>query len=73
MQKVVFFQCLNLADDLGYNNLSCYRKINQTQNPNTPSCNTPFLNQLAKEGIIFTSFYIGAEMIQEGGDWCNPE
>jgi arylsulfatase A-like enzyme len=40
-----------LADDLGYNDLSCY---------GSPLIKTPNLDQLAKEGVRFTSFYVGA-------------
>ena len=45
-----------LADDLGYNDLSCY---------GSPLIKTPNLDQLAKEGVRFTSFYVGAPV-------CSP-
>jgi len=42
---------LIMADDLGYNDLSCYGH---------PEIKTPVLDQLAKDGIRLTSFYSGA-------------
>lgn len=39
------------ADDLGYGDLSCYGH---------PTITTPNLDQMAEEGIRFTSFYAGA-------------
>ncbi|HEY6229354.1 MAG TPA: sulfatase-like hydrolase/transferase, partial [Verrucomicrobiae bacterium] len=42
-----------LADDLGYNDLGCY---------DSPLIKTPNLDQLAKEGVRFTSFYVGASV-----------
>ena len=42
---------LMMADDLGYNDLSCYGSERQK---------TPVLDQLASEGIRLTSFYAGA-------------
>ena len=42
---------LIMADDLGYNDLSCYGSKKQK---------TPVLDQLAKEGIRLTGFYAGA-------------
>ena len=42
---------LMMADDLGYNDLSCYGSKRQK---------TPVLDKLAKEGLRLTSFYSGA-------------
>jgi arylsulfatase A len=41
------------ADDLGYNNLSCY---------GAPKIKTPIIDNMAKEGIRFTDFYAGASV-----------
>ena len=41
---------LIMADDLGYNDLSCY---------GSREIDTPVLDQLAREGIRLTSFYAG--------------
>src|SRR5688572_21949164 len=42
-----------LADDLGYNDLGCF---------GSPLIKTPHLDQMAKEGIRFTSFYVAASV-----------
>lgn len=49
-----------LADDLGYNDLSCYREANAPQADQPPSCQTPNLDKLAQQGMRFTDFYCGA-------------
>ncbi|MBT6722968.1 MAG: sulfatase-like hydrolase/transferase [Planctomycetaceae bacterium] len=41
---------LIMADDLGYNDLSCYGSV---------MIKTPVLDQLAAEGVRLTSFYSG--------------
>ncbi|MEO5803738.1 MAG: sulfatase [Verrucomicrobiota bacterium] len=42
-----------LADDLGYNDLGCF---------GSPLIRTPNLDRMAKEGVRFTSFYVGASV-----------
>ncbi len=42
-----------LADDLGYNDLGCY---------GSPLIKTPHLDRMAREGVRFTSFYVGASV-----------
>lgn len=57
---------LILADDLGYNDLSCYRAARpQTMGGKQPTCQTPNLDQMAEEGMLFTQFYAGAAV-------CSP-
>lgn len=56
---------LLLADDLGYNDLSFYRATLGVQSGDSPSCQTPFIDKLAQEGIYFTDFYSGAAV-------CSP-
>ncbi len=56
---------LMVADDLGYNDLSCYRNANPGQAEKPPTCQTPNIDQLAEEGMRFTSFYCGAAV-------CSP-
>lgn len=41
------------ADDLGYGDLGCYGH---------PTISTPNLNQMAREGMKFTQFYVGASV-----------
>ena len=57
---------LMLADDLGYNDLTCYRKDNHGQSKEfPPTSQTPNIDRLAKAGIRFTDFYCGAAV-------CSP-
>lgn len=56
---------LMLADDLGYNDLSVYRNATPGQSEKPPTCQTPNIDQLAEEGMRFTSFYCGAAV-------CSP-
>ena len=50
-----------LADDLGYNDVSCYRNENFPQQSDSfPTSQTPNLDLLARQGIRFTNFYCGA-------------
>ncbi len=54
-----------LADDLGYNDLSCYRNAHPALSDMPPTCQTPHLDRLAEEGMRFTDFYCGAAV-------CSP-
>ena len=57
---------LILADDLGYNDLSCYRNSNHGQSIEfPPTAQTPNIDKLAEHGIRFTDFYCGAAV-------CSP-
>ena len=56
---------LMVADDLGYNDLSIYRKANPGQAEKPPTSQTPNIDQLADEGMRFTNFYCGAAV-------CSP-
>jgi arylsulfatase A len=56
---------LMVADDLGYNDLSVYRNATPGQADKPPTCQTPNIDQLAEEGLRFTSFYCGAAV-------CSP-
>ena len=56
---------LMVADDLGYNDLSFYRNTVGTQSNDSPTCQTPFIDNLAKSGMYFTDFYSGAAV-------CSP-
>jgi len=54
-----------LADDLGYNDISSYRNDHANLTEQQPTCQTPFVDRLAAEGMRFTSFYAGAAV-------CSP-
>jgi len=56
---------LILADDLGYNDLSCYRDMHPRQSERPPTSRTPHIDNLAEEGMLFTDFYCGAAV-------CSP-
>jgi arylsulfatase A len=57
---------LILADDLGYNDLTCYRSFNHGQSIEfPPTSQTPNIDKLAEAGIRFTDFYCGAAV-------CSP-
>ena len=57
---------LIMADDLGYNDLTCYRNFHDGQSSEySPTCQTPNIDKLAKSGIRFTDFYSGAAV-------CSP-
>lgn len=56
---------LILADDLGYNDLTCYRNSHLAVAERPPTCQTPNIDRLAEEGTRFTDFYSGAAV-------CSP-
>ncbi len=56
---------LILADDLGYNDLSCYRNYTKSFSNNPPTSQTPNIDLLAMNGMQFTNFYCGAAV-------CSP-
>lgn len=56
---------LMMADDLGYNDLSCYRNQHKIISENPPTSQTPNIDDLAKNGMQFTDFYSGAAV-------CSP-
>jgi arylsulfatase A len=56
---------LILADDLGYNDLSCYRHKQEQINDLPSTSQTPNIDRLADEGKRFTNFYCGAAV-------CSP-
>lgn len=50
-----------VADDLGYNDVSCYRDSNlNDKNKKLPTSRTPNIDKLSEQGIRFTDFYSGA-------------
>ena len=54
-----------VADDLGYSDLSCYRNLYPDQGGFSPTSQTPNIDKLAGEGMLFTDFYSGAAV-------CSP-
>ncbi|MDF9799616.1 arylsulfatase A [Catalinimonas alkaloidigena] len=56
---------LILADDLGYNDVSVYRKMHPAQVELAPTSQTPNIDKLAEQGMMFTNFYAGAAV-------CSP-
>lgn len=54
-----------LADDLGYNDLSCYRNAHPQHSDQPPTLETSAIDELAEEGMRFTDFYAGAPV-------CSP-
>jgi len=56
---------LILADDLGYSDVSCYRERLNPIIGQMSTSQTPNIDQLAKEGIMFSDFYAGAAV-------CSP-
>lgn len=74
---LVFFGCsrkdnkqpniiLILADDLGYNDITCYRNFDPDIFPGRlPTSKTPNIDQIAQQGVRFTDFYAGASV-------CSP-
>jgi arylsulfatase A len=49
-----------LADDLGYNDVSCYRNAHPQHSDQPPTSQTSSIDELAEEGMRFTDFYAGA-------------
>jgi len=56
---------LIVADDLGYNDLSCYRTDNDLLSDFSSTSQTPHIDKLAEGGMRFTDFYSGAAV-------CSP-
>ncbi|MCL3779272.1 arylsulfatase [Prolixibacteraceae bacterium JC049] len=54
-----------LADDLGYNDISCYRNLHPRHSDVPPTTHTPNIDKLAEQGMLFTDFYSGAAV-------CSP-
>ena len=54
-----------LADDLGYNDVSCYRNAHPQHSDQPPTSQTSSIDELAEEGMRFTDFYAGAPV-------CSP-
>ncbi len=57
---------LILADDLGYNDVSCFRSFNLDKSSDKPpTSQTPNIDAIADQGMLFTDFYCGAAV-------CSP-
>jgi len=56
---------LIIADDLGYNDLNFYRDMHKAGALTPPTCQNPYIDKLAGQGIAFTIFYGGAAV-------CSP-
>lgn len=56
---------LILTDDLGYNDISSYRKRNQLIFDHPSESETPNIDYIAENGVSFTQFYCGAAV-------CSP-
>src|SRR5690625_6381401 len=56
---------LIMADDLGYNDVSSYRSLHTIDYENPPTSQTPAIDKLADEGMLFTDFYSGSPV-------CSP-
>jgi len=54
-----------LADDLGYNDLTCYRELHPKHSEQPPTTHTPNIDKMAEQGMLFTDFYCGAAV-------CSP-
>jgi arylsulfatase A len=54
-----------LADDLGYNDVSAYRKMHPKHSETPPTSQTPSIDRLFTQGMSFTDFYCGAAV-------CSP-
>ncbi|MFW5832216.1 MAG: sulfatase-like hydrolase/transferase, partial [Prolixibacteraceae bacterium] len=56
---------LILTDDLGFSDVSCYRKDFKSLYDRPSTSQTPHIDKLAENGIRFTDFYSGAAV-------CSP-
>jgi len=57
---------LILADDLGYNDVTCFRSFNlEESSDKPPTSQTPNIDAIANQGMLFTDFYCGAAV-------CSP-
>jgi arylsulfatase A len=56
---------LIMADDLGYNDVSIYREMYPIDYDKPPTSQTPAIDRLAEEGMLFKDFYSGSPV-------CSP-